>query len=395
MGGSVALRAPLWALLGLCASTGAFQVSSAPQSQTQRRDAPLTVSHLAPDVLFVAGAAVTAAGGALFYQQTAPAARAWVPPAEAAVLAATVLAAVAAPELTVEPKAAAPEPKAAPPPPAPPPPAFKAAAPARVVTAPTKACFSGCGFSAMKWPAPPLKAAVPAPRKAAARFERAAWSGSTAEPDKGAGPMRRRGDGPRPGPGTWGFVAARETGGRKTGPQYTGARSIGPDRPGPDRPGSKTGLETGNYSRTLLPRRRHAAFCRSIFASATRKALPPTAADLAADKRLQVAKVLLKLKRAPPPPMERVAWSGGAFDSPSRKVLPRKGRVRAALAGLKKGLFKRGGRKVAAPATAAAPAAAAELVTAATGARMGSIAGWRAACDAIGVVSYSDFGLRA
>mmetsp|Transcript_4643 Transcript_4643/g.14711 ORF Transcript_4643/g.14711 Transcript_4643/m.14711 type:complete len:311 (+) Transcript_4643:60-992(+) len=310
MGGSVALRAPLWALLGLCASTGAFQVSSAPQSQTQRRDAPLTVSHLAPDVLFVAGAAVTAAGGALFYQQTAPAARAWVPPAEAAVLAATVLAAVAAPELTVEPKAAAPEPKAAPPPPAPPPPAFKAAAPARVVTAPTKACFSGCGFSAMKWPAPPLKAAVPAPRKAAARFERAAWSGS-------------------------------------------------------------------------------------IFASATRKALPPTAADLAADKRLQVAKVLLKLKRAPPPPMERVAWSGGAFDSPSRKVLPRKGRVRAALAGLKKGLFKRGGRKVAAPATAAAPAAAAELVTAATGARMGSIAGWRAACDAIGVVSYSDFGLRA
>jgi len=150
MGGSVALRAPLWALLGLCASTGAFQVSSAPQSQTQRRDAPLTVSHLAPDVLFVAGAAVTAAGGALFYQQTAPAARAWVPPAEAAVLAATVLAAVAAPELTVEPKAAAPEPKAAPPPPAPPPPAFKAAAPARVVTAPTKACFSGCGFSAMK-----------------------------------------------------------------------------------------------------------------------------------------------------------------------------------------------------------------------------------------------------
>mmetsp|Transcript_29612 Transcript_29612/g.102057 ORF Transcript_29612/g.102057 Transcript_29612/m.102057 type:complete len:366 (+) Transcript_29612:49-1146(+) len=231
MGGSVALRAPLWALLGLCASTGAFQVSSAPQSQTQRRDAPLTVSHLAPDVLFVAGAAVTAAGGALFYQQTAPAARAWVPPAEAAVLAATVLAAVAAPELTVEPKAAAPEPKAAPPPPAPPPPAFKAAAPARVVTAPTKACFSGCGFSAMKWPAPPLKAAVPAPRKAAARFERAAWSGS-------------------------------------------------------------------------------------IFASATRKALPPTAADLAADKRLQVAKVLLKLKRAPPPPMERVAWSGVAAQGP-------------------------------------------------------------------------------
>ena len=129
------------------------------------------------------------------------------------------------------------------------------------------------------------------------------------------------------------------------------------------------------------PRPQRAAWSGSPYASTVRKSVPPKGKeeDAATTARMLLVKAALPtITRAPAPNVERVAWSGGIFESQSRASLPAprvKKRTRL-LSWIKKKLLK--------TETSSRLATNQDSTT---------VADWRKVCDAK-VVSYTDLGVR-
>ncbi|KAK7230582.1 hypothetical protein SO694_00079182 [Aureococcus anophagefferens] len=103
-------------------------------------------------------------------------------------------------------------------------------------------------------------------------------------------------------------------------------------------------------------------------------------ADGAAASAKRKAKLAKRgIKPRPAAAFERAAWSGSCYDSPTRATAAKAGFFAGLL-----GRFRRKRKADAAPAKAAKAAPAGPPTAAA----------WRAACDASGVTSYADFGVK-
>ena len=147
-----------------------------------------------------------------------------------------------------------------------------------------------------------------------------------------------------------------------SGDAYRTARWPKPPPPPPVRPEAPT-MERVGWS-------------GDVFASATREALRAAELEVAAarlaERRDRISK--LGVRRAAPPAMPREAWSGPPFSSPARVTLP------------SESFFDQFFNFFSKPAQNA-PAAPTPAVPPSNGA-------WRSTCDASGVVSLYDFGVR-
>ena len=126
---------------------------------------------------------------------------------------------------------------------------------------------------------------------------------------------------------------------------------------------------------------RRAAWSGSPYASIVRSAaVAQQRADGAAASAKRKAKLAKRgIKPRPAAAFERAAWSGSCYDSPMRATAAKAGFFAGLL-----GRFRRKRKADAAPAKAAKAAPAGPPTAAA----------WRAACDASGVTSYADFGVK-